>query len=155
MDHNEKNNLYAPPRARVADPIPMSLSQRPRQISVAIWLLCISFAIGYLNRDLVYPLIAGTAFPRVPAMAASFIIGIAVSMWIGRKLLLGRNWMRVTFLILFVLGLAFTPFRMARLFHGSNELLIIYVVQSVIQAFAILLMFIKPGSSWFSKRNDQ
>ena len=148
------NNKYTPPVARVADPEPEMLTERPRQISTAVWLLWISFAIGSLNRDLIYPLIIGTHSLSLIATVIGSSITILVTIWISRKLLLGRNWMRITLLIAFAIGLLLMPFNMKMLFHGSTELLIVYVVQGVIQAISLWLLFTKPGSDWFRKKSS-
>jgi len=62
--------------------------------------------------------------------------------------------MRITLLIAFAIGLLLMPFNMKMLFHGSTELLIVYVVQGVIQAISLWLLFTKPGSDWFRKKSS-
>ena len=41
MDNNDKN-VYAPRQSRAADPEPLVFSQRPRQVTTAVWCLASS-----------------------------------------------------------------------------------------------------------------
>lgn len=154
MDQNSSNSLYAPPQARVADPEPEQITARPQQVLTAVWLLWISFGIGALNRSLIYPLVTGTSVSSIPIAVVGTAIAILVTLWISRKVLLGRNWMRIMCMVFFVFGLLMTPFTWKIMFHGSADLMIVYGIQSTIQAIFLWLLFTKPGSDWFRKRND-
>jgi hypothetical protein len=61
----------------------------------------------------------------------------------------GRNWARITFLVLFCLGFLPWLFVITREFHRSLALWSISMIQTAIQIYAALLQFTTPGSEWF------
>jgi len=64
----------------------------------------------------------------------------------------GRNWARITFLILFLIGLVPTiPQIMATLDRSALGGVISFG-QLLLQIVAMYLVFSKPGSTWFAKK---
>jgi hypothetical protein len=89
---------------------------------------------------------------RVTAVGLfGLFISLVVSGWLYRKISVGRNWARITFLAFFVLGNAL----MLLVFRYSNQQLrwlsIEQAAHLALQAVVLYLLFSKPGSEWFRR----
>lgn len=157
MEQNDNSNAYAPPKARVADPKSESiLKERPSQIVTAVTLLWISFVV---------PLIVGhlhqvkASYPRHLALIG-IVFSIVFYGFITRGILKGRNWARILFLVLTVFGwisiavVASITNSFEKLYHRSWLLVANSAVAQLLIIASLALIFFKPGSDWFRKRND-
>ena len=63
----------------------------------------------------------------------------------------GRNWARITFLVLFILGLLMHPFMLWMEFHRSPMSAYVSIAVIVIQMYAVLLLFRPPARAWFAQ----
>jgi hypothetical protein len=71
--------------------------------------------------------------------------------WLTYKIWRGRNWARITFLALYLVGLPFSIPTVRGLFSASVTVGCITVLQTILQLAAIYLLFAKPGSNWFKR----
>lgn len=109
--------------------------KRPNSIVGAVFLLWATLAIGLANvvAGLMAGSIANTVFVWwILTFVALFVV------WIVVKIASGRNWARVTFLVLFVLGLPFAQWQ--------NTVL---VIQSGFELAALVLLFVPASNEWF------
>ena len=141
--------------ARQAEMIPPSKT-RPAQINRAIGLLCLTLTIGTL--ELVIISWHTWRHTQVHSVAASLGAYIAIAIvFLGLcgfliwKIAQGRNWARITWLIVFVIGLWHYPSSLRSTFHRSPVLAILNITDTAIEVYALLLMFTSPGRSWFSR----
>jgi hypothetical protein len=66
----------------------------------------------------------------------------------------GKNWARITFLVLFILGsLPSIPLVLGE-FTRSPVLGAFSLVQIVLQVIALYIVFTKPGAVWFKKQEN-
>src|SRR6185437_1928527 len=104
-----ERNPYAPPVSTVADPTEIR-RERPKEVTLAVKLLWTTLALGLAGMFL-QPLNA-----TAPAQWIGVIIGVGavfgIWAWIVSKIARGRNWARILFLVLVVLGLIVTVFVM-------------------------------------------
>jgi hypothetical protein len=160
MDNNDNNNVYAPPQARVVDPQPKASSRRPHQVTVAIWLLWGSSLISFMGRRLFFAFSDGSTAQQITILFIAGLGGLFICALISIGLMKGKNWVRILFLAVAILG----AFRLLRLisignnleqmFHRSLTLMLISVVQYLLLASTFVLLFTKPGSNWFRKRAE-
>jgi hypothetical protein len=61
----------------------------------------------------------------------------------------GKNWARITLLVLFALGLPFFFFYLKAEFKRSAILAILSILQGFMQGAGLLLTFISPAREWF------
>lgn len=118
-------------------------SKRPEQVSAAVYLLYASLALG-LVRSLFFP---DAGAPRSQVLFKVFVSAItfALSLIIIYKIGSGRNWARMVFAALCVLGLAATLLAAdPHQAYGG-----VFIVQAVSHALALVLLFLKPSSAWF------
>ena len=88
--------------------------------------------------------VASPAFVMFIAFFGLVIMWLFIFM-IGK----GRNWARITFLVLFIVG---TPLSVLPLMQslGANPISgLLGIVQTIIQIVALVFLFQKPSSDWF------
>ena len=90
---------------------------------------------------------AEVASPAFVMFIAFFVLGI---MWffifmIGK----GRNWARITFLVLFIIGTPFSVLPLMQSLAANPISGLLGIVQIIIQIVAIVFLFQKPSSDWF------
>ena len=61
----------------------------------------------------------------------------------------GLNWARITFLVLYVLGLLFSALSIGQALEQSPLAAISAIAQSVLQAIAMVLVFLRPSNPWY------
>jgi len=122
---------------------------KPPQVTWAVTLLWGSLAIGLLN-GLVdsNPATKNASFAFLATvMGLTFAIMGLLIYKIGK----GRNWARITWLVVLVLGIIPYAFGLMELFNRSVLVGCLSVTQLVMQMVAIQYIFTKPGSYWFRK----
>lgn len=92
-------------------------------------------------------------------LGATFIIGVAITYGVYwffiSKIHRGRNWARVTYLVLFLVGIPFGIAGMAK--QLSAELPFSFVsgiAQYALQIIALVILFRKPSSEWFQQMKE-
>ena len=140
---------YDPPKSPVADLDPERRpDQRPRPVSRAAVLLWSSLGIGVLIWLLEFNfternLTPGWALWAMPAIILGVTAGLTLCIYAG------YNWARIVFLALFLLGGLPYFAVLAEMFQRSKVTASLSVLQLLLQAGAIYLVFTKPGSRWF------
>lgn len=125
---------------------------KPSQINTAVNLLWASLAIGFVKSIMDMQHLGSQASP-------AFINFILISVIAVMALLIvfiskGKNWARITFLVLFILGsLPSIPLVLGE-FTRSPVLGAFSLVQIVLQVVALYMVFTKPGGLWFKKQEN-
>lgn len=122
---------------------------KPAIIQPAISLLWASLAIAAVKVALDWTNFVGrgSAAMTVCIMIFTFaVIGFFV-VKIGQ----GKNWARVVFLVLFVLGIVVAILTWRSEFAHSRLLGILSIVQAALQATALYFIFTSPGKEWYRK----
>ena len=142
------DNLYAPPKARIAD-VPLPPIGRPRAVRIAATLLWISFVIGF-------PSLYLTTMRDPDPVGLGFFLVVAVLVTLTAVLNVfiyrGRNWARIGALVLALLDLAMSfvddpnPVRAGALEQALS------VLDLLLTWSAIALVFLRPGALWFRRR---
>ncbi len=120
----------------------------PTQIILATRLMWASLGLVIINSAIQWGYLTSQATPvfLVTVQAAT----LAIVAWLIYKIGRGRNWARVTFAIMFVLGLLPALPMMAATFNRSLVAGCLTVVSTICQFVALYLIFTAPGRSWFS-----
>jgi len=104
-------NPYSAPESRVVDPVEPA-RQRPLAVKRAVAFLCLDAVVS-----LVYLIVDWrflTSLMRTPVFVIYEMVALAVMVWLIIKIATGRNWARITWLIL---GLVTWPFTL----YGLSE----------------------------------
>lgn len=144
-------NRYSPPNAPVAD-VPAAIVQPTASaLRIATRLLWASLGIGLVNAALEWKFLT-SAVPAsvvIGVLIGTFVVIGSLTHFIGR----GRNWARIVFLVLAVIGLpslAQLPATFARApIAGAANLL-----QTLLQLVALYIVFLTAARYSFSKRSD-
>jgi hypothetical protein len=152
------NNPYEAPKAFVTD-VPdtnrIEPSRRPLSVGIALTLLWTSLAIGLLltvgrlvamaNQGIA--LIAG-----IVTFAIVTILGAGLFFWILRAVAKGRNWGRISVLVLSIVGSLATLLSIQTLMDRSA---IDVIVRFVMWITATVLLFTPTASSWYREMKDR
>ena len=159
MNHNP----YTPPSATVADAAVPALMERPQNVTWAVQLMWLGFAIGIVGG------LYGLFFDPVPApltrtmivviVAVLWVIMFGIVWWIFGALSSGRNWARILVAIVFGLNVLGASVFLKMLSAGSPSLfsgpaglkVTIYLLQVAIYAVAVVLTLTPSASPWFKQ----
>lgn len=124
--------------------------EKPSQIHTAVNLLWASLALGFVKSIMDMQNLGSQALPAFTNFILVSVIAVMALLIVFISK--GKNWARVTFMVLFVLGsLPSVPLILGE-FTRSPVLGAFSVVQIVLQVVAFYIIFTKPGSLWFKKQ---
>jgi hypothetical protein len=112
---------------------------KPAAVTRAVALLCISLAIGFVGLFWLW-------FHHHPLEDGIFTVLIMTSL--VYKINQGRNWARITFLVIWILGVARSIpllLPMSHSFIGGG----LFFVQTALQTGALVMLFSRDARSWF------
>jgi hypothetical protein len=141
-------NPYAPPKAAVADATANRQMEKPSQVTTAVRLLWSSLGLGILSSALQWEYLASLG--SVGFILSVQILSFTVLAWLIWKISVGRNWARITFLVLAIIGLGFLA-QIPSVFERSPASAVVGVIQLLLQFAALYLVFADPGRRWFRK----
>ena len=126
-----------------------SAAQKPQPVITAVNLLWASLAVGLVKMLMDFSNLSSMA----PAAFTNFILifTFALIAFLIFKISAGRDWARITFLVMFIIGiLPALPIVLGEL-SRSAVVGVLSVAQIGLQVYALFLLFTRPGSSWFRK----
>jgi hypothetical protein len=147
-------NPYAPPVSPVADPTEVK-GERPKEVTLAVrflWLSVALGAVGMLMRQLK---------PSAPAQMFEWLIAagvvFAIWAWIVTKIARGRNWARILFIVLAIVGLIVAavslPFTI-QVYTAEPLTGILSLVQLILEAATLYLLLTAPARAWFKQSHE-
>ena len=146
-------NPYSPPATRVID---AAEPERPHAVKVALWLFWIALAIeisvwiqGWddMNTGMISPLRYFAA-----------MIGFGIAVWLYLKIRQGRNWARITVLVIALVrgAVVFAPIVMEwRLYYYLYRASFFALMTEQILIFTALYLVFVPGREWFKRRTTE
>ena len=137
-------NPYAPPSAQVADPVEPPLP-RPRRVTVAMLLLCISAASGAIATLIQHP----------AQIVGQVLFSIGVTLGLCLAIAARRNWARWVYTALIALtwvavSTDLTTFLRTPL-TGPR---IMAAAGNGLEMLALILLFTGPANRWFRQRRS-
>ena len=126
-----------------------SAAQKPQPVVTAVNLLWVSLAVGLVKMLMDFSNLSGMA----AAAFTNFILifTFALIAFLIFKISAGRNWARITFLVMFIIGVLPTLPIVLGEFSRSAVVGALSAAQIGLQVYALFLLFTQPGSSWFRK----
>ena len=121
--------------------------ERPIQVTRAVILLWVSLGFGLAIGALDWQHLASIQSPGFTIYIAVF--GLAIMALLIYKISLGRNWARITVLVLMVFGALPYVSDLADMFRSSMFVGFLSLAQLGLQLFALYLIFTNPGKTWF------
>lgn len=126
-----------------------SAPNRPRSVSTAVNLLWASLAAGILKVLMDLSHLAGMA--SVTAIVILSVVLLALFGFLYFKISVGKNWARITFLVMGIVGIVPTIPIVSAEFSRSVVVGTLSLLQIALQVYAVFLLFTQPGSNWFRK----
>ncbi len=123
--------------------------ERPIEIGRAVNCLWVSLAIGFVKSIIGMQQMSDQA----SALFVNFILITVVAFYafITLKIARGRNWARITYLILTVIGLPMSVPTLAMEFMTLPVLGFLSVASICLQLYSLWIIFTDPGKSWFRR----
>jgi hypothetical protein len=125
----------------------LNRTKTPKKVQNAVTILYITLGIGILRDVIDAPANAkmtGVGF-LIYITLVVFVVMVFLIAMIGR----GRNWARITFLILFFLGLLASILSIVYSFTLSPISSVLTLAQVVLQMVALVFLFQQESSAWF------
>ena len=124
---------------------------RPDKIRQAVTLLYVNLGIGVLIFIMEVPF-----SQRWQVASVYFIMFIVLCIFwffihmIGK----GKNWARITYLVLFIIGMPFWVLELPQSLAANPIVGLLGIGETVIQVVALVILFQKPSSDWFREMKD-
>ena len=136
----------------------MSALEKPKIVNYAVILFVASLMVGpieiLLDLDkillaLVFLKWIGVSFE---AMALTLVITVSIIIFFIYKISVGRNWARITYTVLFLLGIY--PYILLWPAEYSRNILlfIISITQTLFQVGGTILLFLPESNNWFKEK---
>jgi len=121
----------------------------PAQVAAAAWMLWLTLALGAINAALEWGYLTSTT--SVGLVFATQVVTFGILAWLTIKITRGRNWARITYLVLLLAGLPVAFLQFPTIFSRSIVAGAISVMQVVLQVASLYLVFSDPGRRWFRR----
>ncbi|MCG2634651.1 MAG: hypothetical protein J4A00_07010 [Gammaproteobacteria bacterium] len=124
-----------------------SAAQKPQPVVTAVYLLWASMAVGLVKILMDLSSLSGVAPPAFTNFILIFTFALIA--FLIFKISAGRNWARITLLVMFIIGVLPTLSIVPGEFSRSAVVGALSVAQIGLQIYAQFLLFTQPGSAWF------
>ena len=128
--------------------------KRPEKVTNAVNLLWIGIGLGVINVFLT--LINSINTMEDSSLITYFILQslftIAILSFLIYMIGKGRNWARITFLVLFIAGALIIIPQLIILLMTNTFIGILTLIHSILQLIALVLLFEKTSSDWFKSK---
>jgi hypothetical protein len=122
-------------------------TERPKKVQNAVTILYVTLGIGIVRA--VIEASANAQMAGVGFLIFITVLVFAVMVFLIAMIGRGRNWARITFLVLFLLGLLPSILPLIRSFKLSPISGILGLAQMVLQVVALVFLFQQESSVWF------
>ncbi|HMO52540.1 MAG TPA: hypothetical protein PKE26_15065 [Kiritimatiellia bacterium] len=131
----------------------MTENNRPDKVGTAVTLLYITLGIGAVRSIMEASMNAQIASPGFVMFITLFVLGI---MWLFIHMIgKGRNWARITFLVLFIIGIPFSILPLLNSLSANPISGLLGLGQTVLQLVALVFLFQRASSEWFRAMKSQ
>jgi uncharacterized membrane protein YfhO len=144
------DNPYAPPKSEVEVATQDErIGARPREIVRVVQLAAFNYALGLVSIAM-----AWEYFARLQSLTSALIgqaFTLAILFWLYYKIFQGRNWARIVWLVLSLLGLAMMPMTYKMLGAAPGVIKVQMLIGFGVTFAIIWLLFFSPGKHWFRR----
>ena len=130
-------------------------SSRPSRVGQAVTVLYVTLGIGVLRS-----IMEAQRFPQGLSVGFVMFVMFVTFAVLGLLCLFvymiakGRNWARITFLVLFTIGIPFSVLPLLQSLAANPVSGLLGVAQVVLQFVALTFLFQKPSSDWFKEKRS-
>ncbi len=120
---------------------------RPGSVGTAVKLLYVTLGIAVVMIIMDTPMSTQGTSPGSVKLVS--IISLGIPWFFIHMIGKGRNWARITSLVLFITGVPFVVLPLLQRLTASPIYGLLGIGQVVIELIALVLLFQKPSSAWF------
>jgi hypothetical protein len=132
--------------------IESNLRPKPSQVNIAVILLYASLAVAFIILMLDF---GSVPFEVFYVSLLLMVFTFAILIFFITKISAGKNWARISFLIVVLIGITFyTPF-IFQLFTTNVITAILTTVQNLMQLIAMIFLYQKPSNTWYVPRKTK
>lgn len=142
------HNPYSPPESAVADADEGPPREKPAAIRRAIVLIGLSLVLNAFILALDWRFQRSQLPPL--ALIAGEAVAVILTVWIISKIDVGRNWARIVYLVLLIVGLPVILPEIMNTAERAQHVAGLKMIELGLDIGALYLMFF-PGREWFRK----
>ena len=143
------SNPYSPPKAQVEDQEEQRPGERPRSVTIAMAMLWTNLVISVIGMLTNYGGL-NVGGRSGAAQTGGQVFGFLISAWLYYRIGEGRNWARITLLVLAVIFIPIGLYGLFLIASYAPMLAVVSFLQSMVTVAALVLLF-GPGRAWFRK----
>jgi hypothetical protein len=133
--------------------------QKSKNIILAIRLLWGSLVLGALGSALNWDFTLSQMPPDFPMNKDLFgflviLFTFTIMAWMVFKISSGRNWARILFLVMFMIGVPLSIPSLTISYHYSKAVFLITIINSGLQLMVVYFLFSKAGNAWFKAQKE-
>ena len=148
----QKSEATLDPQPRLSADKAFTTMERPNDINLAMKCLWATLVFGFMKLVMDSEFIFSQVEPLF-AILIMFIVAV-LSAFIFNSISQGRNWARITYLVLTLIGFPMSVSEMMSELGRSPVIGLISAVSIVLTIFALWLVFTMPGSAWFRRHSQ-
>lgn len=130
------------------------VAQKPQSVSTAVVLLWASLAVGLVKVVIDYSYLMSQT-PSVATVIFFLVLTFALLGFLVFRISAGKNWARIAFLVMFLIGVLPTVHHTAAEFSRSFFVGALSAAQLGLQGYALFLLFTQSGNPWFRKPDER
>ena len=150
------DNPDTPPKSRINVAEPLHLHERPPwHVVMAIRLAAINYGVGFVSIIAFWDYFS--TLQSTGSVIFNQLLSLTLAVWIYYKIYVGRNWARITLLVLCALGGLMTLNGLFRekfteLIAPAPALAKVQMIVGIgISLIILWLLFVSPGRTWFRR----
>jgi hypothetical protein len=146
IDRTAGRNPYEPPKATLADIVP-STTEIPGRVVAAVRLIWLSLVLGAVSTAVfsIHPPPGKSIVGVMGLVGFGLLVAVVLNLAIRR----GKNWARIVFVVLFVIGFLLGIPRLAVLWKAPSVFLVSEELQDILQLVSVILLLTEPATRWF------
>ena len=121
----------------------------PKNILIGVKLLIIALGLGIIRTITIIPMLEDPIARRITVIIA--VPSVLLAGFLIYKIYKEKNWARIIFLVLFIVGVILNIENMILWFFAAPILLVLYIIETIV--IIIALSFILQGGSFIGRRS--
>ncbi len=122
---------------------------KPRNVRLAIILFAsvISVATLSLFSNLIF-----SDFSSFKEKTPNYLVSVAIFVFLAFNINARRNWARILYILLIIIGMITVPSRIIGLMSVSKLSTLVFSIRNLLEVAAAVVLFTKSSNKWFKAR---
>ena len=135
--------------------------KRPQSVINAVSIICISYIFGLAVTLFNWDVITEIGLQGIPEKSpldyqflaqihiTSMIVTFIFLAWITYKIYTGRNWARLLYIGMSILGIPITIYTLLDKLHGYDSMVLSSIFTTALNIVTVVILLSKPSREWF------